>query len=236
MSSILFVGFVLGIRHALEADHVATVASLAAQSEGRKSILHQALAWGVGHSVTLMVLGVVMVSIDTLIPEQVASLLEALVGALMILLGVDVIRRVVKDNFHIHVHQHDGKKHAHFHWHTKEQIQNHDGAQAHMHGHQKHTLLPVRGLMLGLVHGLAGTAAIILLTANQLSSWIQALWYFGLFGVGSILGMLAFSLVISFPLMASASHLGKFHKALQVGISLLTAGLGSMILLQNLTA
>lgn len=236
MSSILFVGFVLGVRHALEADHVATVASLAAQSEGRKSILHQALAWGVGHSVTLMVLGVVMVSIDTLIPEQVALWLEALVGALMILLGVDVIRRVVRDNFHIHVHQHDGKKHAHFHWHTIEQIQNHDAAQAHDHRHRKHSALPIRGLVLGLVHGLAGTAAIILLTANQLSSWVQGLWYFGLFGIGSILGMLVFSFVISFPLMASASRLGKFHKALQVGISLVTAGLGSAILLQSLAS
>ncbi|MDH3389820.1 MAG: urease accessory protein, partial [Gammaproteobacteria bacterium] len=100
MTGFLFLGFMLGIRHALEADHIATVATLACSQASRGQILRQGLTWGIGHSFTLMLFGVIVLSVNSLVPERLVMGLEIAVGCLMILLGLDVIRKAVKSRIH----------------------------------------------------------------------------------------------------------------------------------------
>jgi len=112
MTGFLFLGTMLGIRHALEADHIA---KLPCSQASRGKILRQALTWGIGHSFTLMLFGVVVLSVTSLVPERLVVGLAIAVGSLMILLGQDVIRKAVKSRVHFHPHQHDGQANFHAH-------------------------------------------------------------------------------------------------------------------------
>jgi sulfite exporter TauE/SafE len=229
MGSLLVFGFLLGIRHALEADHIATVASLVSGHSSRRQMITQGLAWGVGHSLTLLLFGAAALWVDTLIPQHLASSLEMVVGAMMILLGIDVVRRALKSRFHLHSHRHeDGRMHLHIHGHTDVELQRHDGPDSHHHVHAN--TFPLRALLLGLIHGMAGSAALILLFVDSITSLSQGLLYIAIFSMGSILGMLLFSVIISIPLGLTAKKLTVFHHGLQVSIGLITCGIGLMLL------
>lgn len=241
MTSLLFVGFLLGMRHALDADHIATVASLASVHPNRWQVIKQGVAWGVGHSLMLLVVGAVVLWSDTLIPEQISYGLQMAVGALMIVLGADVLRRARRDKIHFHLHQHqDGTQHFHAHSHRDhpetytlapflqpQQARIHSRAP-HQHSHQKDW--PLRALFVGLIHGMAGSAALILLFVDQVHSISTGLMYILTFGLGSILGMALFSLVISVPLGFTAKKLTGIHTGMQLTIGAVTTGLGVMIL------
>ena len=234
MISLLAFGFLLGIRHALEADHIATFATLVSTEASHSRMLRQAFAWGLGHSLTLLLFGLVVLTMDQLISESLALGLEACVGVIMIALGLDVIRRALKSNFHFHVHKHaDGKVHLHGHSHTRDQIEQHQQKEAHEHAH--HKLLPLRTLLIGMVHGAAGSAALMLLFIDKIESFALSLGYILLFGAGSIIGMLAFSLVISVPMTLASKYLSRFYRYLQIVTGLLTAGIGSFWLVKLLS-
>ena len=237
MTSLLFVGFLLGIRHALEADHIATVASLASTFPNRWQVVRQGVAWGFGHSVMLLLVGAVVLWSDTMIPEQMAHGLEMAVGALMIVLGLDVLRRAWRDKVHFHLHQHkDGTQHFHAHSHHDQPqnfrlapfIQPQLGLE-YKHGHHNHSHKkdwPLRALFMGIIHGMAGSAALILLFVDQVDSISTGLAYITIFGLGSILGMFVFSLVISVPLGMTAKKLTRVHTGLQFSIGVVTSALG----------
>lgn len=233
MLSLLSLGFLLGIRHALEADHIATVASLASSHPSRSQMIRQGLAWGMGHSLTLLFFGAIVLWMDRLISEQLATGLEMAVGALMIFLGADVVRRVFKTGFHFHAHRHnDGQIHFHAHCHAENKsVKDHQGL---VHHHIHKNQFPLRALLIGLVHGMAGSAALVLLVVDQIGSLWSGLLYVSVFGVGSIAGMLIFSIVISIPLAFSAKKSQIFHNGLQLSIGLLTSGLGLILLSEGL--
>lgn len=104
MLSMIGIGLFLGLLHALEADHVATVATLATNQSSGRQMIKQGLAWGLGHSATLLIIGMIVLGAGTLIPEDVAQWLERGVGLMMILLALDVVRRLVTRPVHIHQH------------------------------------------------------------------------------------------------------------------------------------
>jgi len=251
MVSLLVVGFLLGVRHALEADHIATVASLVSTHPSRSQMIRQGFAWGIGHSLTLLLIGSIVLWSDRLIPEQVASGLEMAVGAMMIVLGVDVLRRARQSRIHFHTHKHpDGI--VHFHAHAHEHAHEHAGTEepggaqpsfnitgsirpAAAHSQKTHDHLhpkswPLRALSMGLLHGMAGSAALVLLFVDQVESAATGLIYILLFGAGSILGMLVFSLIISIPLSLTSKHMNRLHHGLQIGIGVITSGIGLMLL------
>lgn len=246
MVSLLFVGFLLGVRHALEADHIATVASLVSTHPSRSQMIRQGFAWGIGHSLTLLLIGSIVLWSDQLIPQQVASGLEMAVGAMMIVLGIDVLRRARKSRVHFHTHKHpDGV--VHFHAHSHEQTGAEEPgappsltltgsirpAAAHSqkpHDHLHPKSWPLRALSMGLLHGMAGSAALVLLFVDQVESAATGVLYILLFGAGSILGMLVFSLIISIPLSLTSKHMGRLHHGLQIGIGVITSGIGLMLL------
>lgn len=223
--SLLLLGFLIGMRHALEADHLAAVAALATSSPSLAHTVKQGAVWGLGHTLTLFFFGTAVVVLDVVLPETLARWLELAVGIMLVILGAGVIRRMLRDRVHIHAHSHqDGTTHFHAHGHPDEA--RHDARQ-HQHPHAQG--FPVRALLVGVVHGMAGSAALILLTLSTVESVPLALLYMLLFGIGSILGMALLSIVIALPLRASARGLTWLHHAVQMAIGFATVALGVML-------
>jgi cytochrome c biogenesis protein CcdA len=222
---LLGLGFMLGIKHALEADHVAAVASLATQSSSLKNTVRVASAWGLGHTVVLVLLGSILSALDATLPEKVARAFEFAVGGMLIVLGIGVLRRLRSKRIHAHAHRHGaGAPHLHFHAHDEE-LSNHPARHGHDH---THGLLP-RALLVGSVHGLAGSAALILIAVPTMHSAPRALAYLVVFGIGSILGMVLFSAVISLPLQFSARRLSRVSRGLEAALGLTNIVLGFWI-------
>jgi hypothetical protein len=219
--SILFIGFLLGMRHATEADHLAAVASLATRQQSLGQTVRLGVAWGLGHTITLLVLGGAVLAMGTALPEWFQQVLELAVGLMLVLLGADVLRRLVRRKIHLHAHAHEGGVH-HLHAHA------HDGGRAHDHVHA----VPLRALAVGLMHGTAGSAALVVLSLGAVQSWQLGLVYIAVFGAGSILGMALLSLVIVIPLRWSAAYAQRAHAVLTAGIGVSSLGLGAAIVWQ----
>ena len=223
MTSILVLGFLVGIRHAFEPDHVAAVASLANRTTTLKQAIRQGAVWGLGHTLTLFIVCGVVLALNTTISQQLAQYLEMAVGVMLVILGADVIRRVYRDRVHFHAHNHrGGLTHFHAHSHKGETSATHDSIS---HSHRHKSEFPYRFLFVGLMHGMAGSAVLIVLAVQASTSLWQGLLYVALFGVGSIVGMALFSAAITIP-MRSAKALTRAHNGLQLAIGGGTAALG----------
>lgn len=231
MMSLFVIGFFIGMKHAMEADHVAAVASLTSGNSSLAQTLKQGAAWGMGHTITLFIIGSIVIWMDTLIPEQVAAGLEGAVGLMLVFLGIDVLYKLYKQKIHFHLHQHGDTTHFHAHSHAGDS--KHDAA-AHQHQHTQG--FPFRFLYVGLMHGMAGSAALIVLTVNTFREPWQGMLYMLLFGVGSILGMALLSATIAFPLRKSATGLTWLHNGLQLVIGIFTLGLGSQMFYSQILA
>lgn len=228
MSSILFLGFLLGMRHALEADHVAAVATLTAKNQGPRQAMLQGAVWGLGHTIMLFLACSLVLFLDTVVPERIAQSLEAAVGVMLIVLGVDLVRRLVRERIHFHVHRHDdGTVHFHAHSHKNDPLPH----TVH-HDHEHPRRFPTRALCVGLMHGMAGSAALILLTLGTVASPATGLAYVALFGVGSIGGMALLSLAISMPLRG-ARQCTWLYTGLQAAVGVATIGIGIALTYQN---
>ena len=211
MGSLLLLGFFIGMRHALEADHVAAVASLATQTTSLKQAVKIGSIWGLGHTIALFLFGSLVLLTDLFIPEQAARWLEFIVGIMLILLGLDVLRRVWRDRINGGINGDDAHR------------------QSITVSHRHSDKLSLRILFIGLLHGMAGSAALILLTLGTISSPVQGLIYIALFGAGSIVGMAVLSCIISMPLRASSSSVSWVHNGLQFVIGSATVVLGGMV-------
>ena len=117
MTGILLLGFLIGMGHALEADHVAAVASLTTRSRSARQTILQGTFWGAGHTLTLLLFGLVVLLLDTVIPERFAQGLELAVGVMLVLLGADVLWHLIRDRVHFHLHRHGEVRHLHAHSH-----------------------------------------------------------------------------------------------------------------------
>jgi hypothetical protein len=225
--SVLLLGLLVGMKHAIEADHVAAVASLATRSAGAGEAARLGIAWGLGHTLTLFLFGSAVLLLGTTVPDTVAQGLEFAVGVMLMLLGADVVRRMIKQGIHIHPHQHGGERHLHLHRH---EAAARGAAHRHSaHGHSHKPALPLRALLVGLVHGMAGSAALVLLTLGTIHSVWLGIAYIGLFGLGSIGGMALLSLAIGLPLRLTAHRLGAIYSSLTAVIGGLTVLLGISI-------
>jgi len=223
-------GFLLGLRHAMDADHIAAVATLATRSRSVAQTVVQGVAWGAGHTLTLMMFGGVVLAAGAVVPARAVDLLELAVGIMLVGLGADALHRLWRDRVHFHAHRHtSGAEHFHAHSHRGE-VAPHDPAHHH-HAHPRG--LVTRAMLVGMMHGMAGSAALILLGVEAMRSPIWAFAYIGVFGIGSILGMLLLSAAIAVPLRMSSRHLGSAHTALSALVGLATFLLGCSIVLSN---
>jgi ABC-type nickel/cobalt efflux system permease component RcnA len=228
MISILVLGFLLGMRHALEADHLAAVATLASRSRSTRHATVLGVVWGFGHTVTLFLVCSAALFMDAVVPESMARWLEAAVGVMLVLLGLDLLRRMVRERIHFHSHSHnDGTVHFHAHSHAGAPV-----PHPVKHEHEHVSDFPIRALYVGLIHGLAGSAALILLALGQVASPWVGLIYVGLFGLGSIVGMGVLTLVISLPLR-SVRKFTSLYNGMQTTVGVATVVIGGVLVYQS---
>ncbi len=221
--SILALGFLIGMQHALEADHVAAVASLVERESRIGRITRYGAFWGMGHTLTLLVVAGGAVVLGIGIGELFASSVELAVGVMLVLLGGRLLWRMRRERIHFHLHHHgDGRWHLHAHSHAGEAA-SHD---PHAHHHRHPEGPPWKALLVGLLHGLAGSAPLVVLLATSLGSPLLALLYIAIFGAGSIVGMATLSMVLAVPLVWSARSLTRFNTWLRVGIGLAAMAIG----------
>src|SRR6188768_1063756 len=229
MFGILGLGFLLGMQHALEADHIAAVSSIAARRSNVADIVRHGLTWGLGHTLTLFVFAGAAIWLGRAIPEHVARPLETAVGVMLVGLGAHVLWRLWRDRVHFHRHGHgDGTVHIHAHSHARETVPHGRAAHAHAHGFRWRTLL------VGLMHGMAGSAALLVLAVSQASSPAVGLGYVALFGIGSMIGMGALSTVIAVPLAVSARWLTWTNSGLQGAVGMITVAVGATTIVETM--
>lgn len=193
--TLLLLGGLIGMQHAFEADHLAAVAALTERGNSRRALVLRGSVWGLGHTITLLTICGVLLLLGEAISARTEAVLELVVGLMIVLLGLNVLVRVWQRRPHFHIHEH-GQGQPHMHVHV------HEGAVPHTRSRHEHTHRSLglgRALAVGMVHGAAGSAGLLLLAAAA-RSVPEALGYVLSFGVGSILGMAALTFVVSFPL------------------------------------
>ena len=191
--TVLTLGFILGIKHAIEPDHVIAVSTIASQSKKLWNASLAGVFWGIGHTVTLFIIGIILILMKGEIPEKWAMSLEFLVGIMLVYLGVKTILSF--KSIHIHNHQYDGDDHKHVH--------SHQNSGEHKHKHQHQNVTYLESMLIGLVHGLAGSGAMVLLTMSTVKSIGEAAIYILIFGAGTVIGMLFFTTIIGIPFVLS---------------------------------
>ena len=230
MASILLLGFFIGMQHALEADHIAAVASIAARQSSVRRIVYHGVVWGIGHTITLMMFAGAVLFLDQAIDEALSAMLELYVGILLVGLGSHLFYRLSRDRIHFHTHRHaNGVQHLHAHSHRDDRK---DHAKSE-HDHAHPSGVPVRALLVGIIHGLAGSAALLVLTTATVNDPVTGMIYIAMFGFGSVLGMAALSAFIAIPLSYSARALTWVNGGLQGAVAAATVVLGFAIILRN---
>jgi high-affinity nickel permease len=231
MFGILGLGFLLGMQHALEADHIAAVSSIAVRRSHVGDIVKHGLTWGLGHTLTLFVFAGAAILLGQAIPESLSRPIETAVGIMLVALGAHVLWRLWRDRVHFHTHGHgDGTVHLHAHSHAGETAAHVRTTHAHQHGVRWRTLL------VGLMHGMAGSAALLMLTVSQASSPAMGLGYVALFGIGSMIGMGALSTIIAVPLAVSARWLTWANRGLQGAVGIVTVAIGLTTIVETVLA
>ena len=226
ITATLALGFLLGLRHALDADHLAAVAALGASKEGLRRALANGLSWGIGHALAIGAAGGVALALRSAVPHRLAILFELAASVMLIVLGGLALRGALRDRLHVHEHRHDGVTHAHLHFHAARHATGAGHAEAAApvpHRHPHPARLALRPFVVGCVHGLAGSAALALLVLASLPTVLGGCLYLLFFGAGTTLGMAVMSVLLGVPLVLAQ------RRAIGVSFALrAAAGVGSL--------
>jgi hypothetical protein len=216
--AVLALGFVLGLRHALDVDHVAAVSTIVSE---RRSVWASSVVgavWGLGHTTALLALGIVVVALQAEIPPAVALALELGVAVMLVGLGVRLLWTLrTGGRLHLHGHAHDGRFHVHPHVH---------GRGAHAAGADHHAHPGRKPFLIGLVHGLAGSAGLMLAVLATIPSRPVALAYVTVFGCGSIGGMMAMSAILALPFALATARLRRLDGLLAASAAVASVAIG----------
>lgn len=192
--TLLGVGFLLGLRHALDTDHLAAVSTVLAERPSFLASGAVGLWWGIGHTLTLLLVGSIVLAWGIRIPAEFELIAESGVAVLLLVLGGTLAAKLYRERWHVHSHHHhDGAPHVHFHSHQRQAD----------HRHRHWMVQSIRPLCIGMVHGLAGSAALMLMILASTKEVGAGLFSILIFGVGSIVGMMLIGLTISVPIMYS---------------------------------
>ncbi len=249
--SILALGFFLGMRHATDADHVIAVTTIVSR---QRNLLRAALVgafWGLGHTVTIFAVGSVIILLDLVIPPRVGLSMELSVALMLIVLGlmnvVSFFRSVPTElpagdagTAHVHSHAHSHGDYVHTHQHAH-------GPEAHPHPPDRTPLGSMdrlfgrlslyqylRPLIVGIVHGLAGSAAVALLVLTTIRNSHWAIAYLLIFGVGTIAGMMLITVSMATAFHVAGDRLRLFPRRLAMAAGLLSLGFGLVVAYQIL--
>lgn len=206
--TVALAGLVLGFKHALDADHLAAVATIASERHSRLGAASVGALWGLGHTAALALAGVLILGFGVSFPAWLTWWLEFTVASSLLWLGGSTLWALARgDRVHVHVHQHGGRWHVHPHTHRND-VTNRNSLSHHSAWH-------VRPFAFGLLHGFAGSAALFLLLLSSQSDTVAAWCYLVAFGASSTAGMTVFSFLISVPLNAAARTLSGWHTRLR---------------------
>lgn len=248
--SILALGFFLGMRHATDPDHVIAVSTIVSRQRNLRKSALIGVFWGVGHTVTIFFVGAAIILFGLVIPPRIGLSMELSVGLMLVILGVINVVAFVRsmpsrplqpeappELVHSHYHSHGDYVHTHTHAHHPEQhshsLEQTPVAWLDRALGKSNLYQPLRPLIIGIVHGLAGSAAVALLVLATIRNPYWAMAYLLVFGVGTIAGMMLITLSI-----ASAFHLvgknARFSRHLGLASGLISLIFGLVVAYQIL--
>lgn len=221
--AVLGLGLVFGLKHATEVDHVVAVSTIVSEHHNLWRATLVGGLWGAGHTVSLVFVGLLVLALRISIPESVATWLEFGVALMIIWLGVSALVRALRhrSKVHLHKHGHGGDPHIHVHFH--EVGTEHVLMSQHSHAV---TRIGFKPLLVGMMHGLAGSAALTLLVLTQIDSAALGLLYLAIFGIGSIVGMILMSGLVGLPFAFSARRFAGVNHRLQITAGALSIAFG----------
>lgn len=212
-----------GFTHAFEADHLLAVSNIVSQRNNTSSSMKDGVFWGLGHSSTIFFIGILMILFKVGISAQSFHYFEALVGLMLITLALYRLIKFFRSRklvIHAHGHEHGGIQHKHLHVHM---------GQEHRHSHT-HSL----AYGVGLVHGLAGSGALILIVMSQIKSPVDGLIYLVIFSAGCIVGMFVAASLFSIPFSKKIMQAQSLQNFLVIISSILCLLYGSKVIYENL--
>ncbi len=217
IGSTMLLGFLLGIQHAMDADHVVAVSTSVSRERKPWRAAAAGLFWGMGHTFTLLLVGIFVLVFKKTIPVRAALSMEFLVGALLVGLGIQILWDYGRRALHLHSHG-PGENHIHFHAHNQDH-----------HHRERHRR---KSLLVGMIHGLAGSGALVLLVLATIETVIEGVAYILVFGGGSILGMMIISTVLGLPFTLSAKGSGKLNERIRLLAGGVSVVLGTLVMVQ----
>ena len=216
---LLGLGLILGLRHALDPDHIAAVSTIVSESRSVRRSSLIGTCWGLGHTMSLLVAGVLVIALKIQISDRLALWMEFAVALMLILLGLKAVLKPLRGwRIHVHQHAHGGSSHSHVHLHRP--------SEEHAHQHRHLIRSGARPFLVGLVHGMAGSAALMILVLATIPSALASLIYIAVFGLGSVGGMLIMSSLISLPFILTRQRFNVLSQGLQVAVGLFSLGFG----------
>lgn len=244
LASLLFLGFFLGMRHATDADHVIAIATIVSRQRSLRGSALIGAAWGVGHTVTIMIVGGAIILFGAVIPPRLGLAMEFSVGVMLIILGLLTLTglgRAIRSAHdagagpdHDHPHAHGDYIHRHMHGHDAGDHGHGDGGTPLAWVDARLGRLPLcqwlRPLVIGLVHGLAGSAAVALLVLATVRDPGWAMAYLLLFGAGTVGGMMLITLALAAPFAVTKAKLPRFNWQLRVATGLLSFAFGLFLI------
>ncbi|HEX7813220.1 MAG TPA: sulfite exporter TauE/SafE family protein [Burkholderiales bacterium] len=249
--SLLAVGFFLGMRHATDADHVIAISTIVSRQRSLKSAAWIGVIWGVGHTLTVALVGGAILLFSIVIPPRLGLAMEFAVGVMLVGLGFLTLTGMslwIRDNVNIvpgghthdanaphgHTHAHGDYAHTHVHGHGEVQHGHRDDQTPQAWLDRKLGGLGIyqalRPLIIGIVHGLAGSAAVALLVLTAIDDPLWGMVYLLLFGVGTIAGMMIITLLIAAPFAYSQDRFPRFSGYLRIASGLISVVFGLFLM------
>jgi ABC-type nickel/cobalt efflux system permease component RcnA len=244
--ALLAIGFILGMRHAIDPDHVIAVSTIVSRERSLIQASFIGILWGLGHTLTILIVGSAIILFGLAIPARTGLAMEFCVGLILILLGALNLTGAMRwmsaklspahprvTGEHAHLHEHDAK--LHFHWHKHAPADNH---------HDESLAPPqwfeqafgslglyqaMRPLLVGIIHGLAGSAAVALLVLSTIREPKWAVLYLLVFGLGTIAGMMLITTIIALPLSLAGARFAWLNRGLVTGSGIVSLAFGLFI-------
>ncbi|HKC46735.1 MAG TPA: hypothetical protein VKB63_03990, partial [Gemmatimonadales bacterium] len=238
LHAIAALGFFLGMRHATDPDHVIAVSTIVTRARGTKHAALIGAVWGVGHTLTILIVGAGIILFGWVIPARLGLSLELSVGIMLIILGIMNLRGImdrvpVGRGTHSHPHPHGDYVHTHSHGHDPE-THRHRADQTPVAWLDRHfgrlgAYQLLRPLVVGVVHGLAGSAAVALLVLATIPSPGWAIAYLLVFGLGTVAGMMLITALIALPAAYAGRRRDSWQRRLRLASGLISLGFGLLL-------
>jgi ABC-type nickel/cobalt efflux system permease component RcnA len=247
--SLISLGFFLGMRHATDPDHVIAVSTIVTRQRTLRAALLVGVLWGIGHTLTIVVVGALIILFSIVIPPRLGLTMEMAVALMLVVLGLwnltGILQRIRETltsrgtrtgGLHAHTHSHGDYVHSHPHGHEP-------GDHGHRNDQTPQAWLDrrlgrvglyhlVRPLVVGLVHGLAGSAAVALLVLAVIQTPGWAIAYLLLFGIGTIVGMMLITVAVAAPVLYMSTRLAGIDRHLRIASGVLSLGFGLFLIYQ----